>query len=582
MVKLEKILCFIFTLFIVYLVNKQCIIENLINYNSFNTCIDDPNWYTLGEKGEKYYCRDIGTSASCYDMDPLQQEGWEKCLNTCGNCANTQVSLAPMNNLAMKSGDSGEDFDKYEIDDTRKWVGLDVGGDDKMDVRESLTKDSMDDIVDIYDRLKIVEDMYDMLLSSVSSCIDCSQYNETNCPVEDNCKIEQGNCVINESQTSGTFRSCNGSELPCIYTITQPNNDDTSESSTEEVSGDSVTHTYVKHYCDEHGVCSILFPTYDISCDSIPEPRESIGYYPTIDYEPKSTEPRKCLSSNYYTEPNDNITASESIINITPNPSPDGHICRTNITDIAARNMTSNTETDDTINIVDGEVWVTDQIVRITPKISTDNTNCNFDNIKVRVNAESNTLTLINNTNDQELNTADITNLVTNCKISREGGRIGQIIDKCYYLDETQIDDNDEMKGKKNCAIYCNSISPMNRYITIYNSECRCYSDQPPLGDNVISPSGECANDNIIEFLDEGQVLRNERMIMGNIDQDEQIRDMCKNYFLLETSLDEDETGPDDTLGNTGFNSIDGMSGRISLYDVCPTQCKAIGCETTS
>jgi len=185
--KIEKILCFIFTLFVLYLVNKQCSVENLINYNSFNSCNDDPNWYTLGENGTKYYCRDIGTSASCYDMDPFQQEGWEKCLNTCGNCANTEVTLAPMNNLVMNSGDSGEYFDRVNIDDTRKWVGLDIGDNENMDVRQSLTRDETDDIVDIYDRLKIVEDMYDMLLSSVSSCIDCSQYNETNCPVEDNC-----------------------------------------------------------------------------------------------------------------------------------------------------------------------------------------------------------------------------------------------------------------------------------------------------------------------------------------------------------------------------------------------------------
>ena len=80
MVKLEKIVCFIFTLFIVYLINKQCLVEGIINLNSFTNCIDDPQWYTLDNSGNKNYCKDIGESASCYDMDPLQQEGWERCL----------------------------------------------------------------------------------------------------------------------------------------------------------------------------------------------------------------------------------------------------------------------------------------------------------------------------------------------------------------------------------------------------------------------------------------------------------------------------------------------------------------------
>ena len=85
MVKLEKILCFIFTLFIVYLVNRHCVVEGIININSFDNCIDDPQWYTLDSDGQKHYCKDIGDTASCYDMDPLQQEGWERCLKTCGN-----------------------------------------------------------------------------------------------------------------------------------------------------------------------------------------------------------------------------------------------------------------------------------------------------------------------------------------------------------------------------------------------------------------------------------------------------------------------------------------------------------------
>jgi len=570
--KIEKILCFIFTLFVLYLVNKQCSVENLINYNSFNSCNDDPNWYTLGENGTKYYCRDIGTSASCYDMDPFQQEGWEKCLNTCGNCANTEVTLAPMNNLVMNSGDSGEYFDRVNIDDTRKWVGLDIGDNENMDVRQSLTRDETDDIVDIYDRLKIVEDMYDMLLSSVSSCIDCSQYNETNCPVEDNCKIEQGNCVINESQqNSRYFRSCNGSELSCEYNVTQSSNNENSDSTTEEVSGESVTHTYVKHYCDEHGVCSILFPTYDISCDSIPMPRNSTREYPTITYEPRPSLPRKCLSNDYINSVEDNN------INITPT-SPEGHICNTNIDEITERDITKSSNPSN-INVLAGENWDNEQDIIITTKPGMDEEFCNsMENIKVNVNKDVNdniidlTLYRENTQNPDEglINNEDIDNLVSNCYLSREGGRIGPVIDRCYLLDENQVDETDDMVGKTNCATYCNSVSPLNKFITLNNNECRCYSLEPSIGDNVINPDANlCPDEYPIPFLDEGEVVNIEHIRMANINPDNQIRNMCKNYFLLETSLD----------GENDIGAISGMTNRVSLYDVCPTQCKAIGCE---
>lgn len=573
MPKIEKILCFVFVLFIVYLVNKKCLVENLINYNSFNTCIDDPSWYTLGENGEKFYCRDIGTSASCYDMDPLQQEGWEKCLNTCGNCANTQVTTAPMNYLAVQSVESGEDFDKYNIDDTRKWIGLDVGNEYNIDVRESLTKEQTDDIVNIYDRLNIVEDMYDMLLSSVSSCIDCSQYNESECP-ENTCTVNNSNeCVIRESNTEGRFRSCNGSELSCEYTVTQANNvsetDDNSESSTEQVDGSSVTHTYVKHYCDEHGVCSILFPTYDINCDSIPMPNNVTGNYPIITYEPMPVLPMKCLSSNYY---KDNIS-EDNTINVTPE-SPDGHICTNTIDAIETRDITKTDTSSNNINIVDGEIWETNQEINITTKTGMDETVCEeVNNITVRVNRDTDgndsNLTLIDADNGQELNSDEIDELVTNCQISREEGD-GPTINKCYKLSDTQVENNDNMVAKVNCATYCNSVTPLTKYITVHNNECRCYSLEPEYGDNVNNPnSSECTTEYPITFLSEGEVMENQRIRMANINQDEQIRDMCKNYFLLETSL-EDESD---------IGAEPGMSGRVSLYDVCPTQCKAIGCE---
>ena len=60
MVQLEKILCFLFTLFVIYLVDKQCKDEVVTNLDAFDSCNDDPDWYTLGEGGKKFRCSDIG------------------------------------------------------------------------------------------------------------------------------------------------------------------------------------------------------------------------------------------------------------------------------------------------------------------------------------------------------------------------------------------------------------------------------------------------------------------------------------------------------------------------------------------
>ena len=317
MVKLEKIVCFIFTLFIVYLVNKQCLVEGIINLNSFTNCIDDPQWYTLDKDGKKNYCKDIGTSASCYDMDPLQQEGWERCLETCGNCANTSVTIAPMDNSALYSGGTGEDFDRVDIDDSRKWLGLGVGDEDTMDVRESLTRDEEDDIVNIFDRLETVEDLYDMLLGSISSCFDCSKLSESDCISESKCEYTDGKCsAINPGNES--FISCNGSELSCDYTIKDIKDDDDSDDTTNTVNINStnIVRTYVKQKCETDGECSILFPTYEFSCDNIPDPDSSRHEYNTLDYQPRpaeETQDRWCLKPAYYAD--NNVTQIVDLMN---------------------------------------------------------------------------------------------------------------------------------------------------------------------------------------------------------------------------------------------------------------------------
>ena len=43
---------------------------------------------------------------------------------TCGNCANTSVTVAPMDNSALYLKIY---FDRVNIDDSRKWLGLGVG-----------------------------------------------------------------------------------------------------------------------------------------------------------------------------------------------------------------------------------------------------------------------------------------------------------------------------------------------------------------------------------------------------------------------------------------------------------------------
>ena len=92
-----KLLCILITSLIVYTLYQRCNIEGLETpKKDKQSCNDDLTWFVEDRSGKKNYCKDIGTSASCYDMDPLQQEGWERCLETCGNCANTSVTVAPM------------------------------------------------------------------------------------------------------------------------------------------------------------------------------------------------------------------------------------------------------------------------------------------------------------------------------------------------------------------------------------------------------------------------------------------------------------------------------------------------------
>jgi len=307
MVQLEKILCFLFTLFVIYLVDKQCKIEGVTNLDSFDSCQDDPEWYTLGEGGKKIYCSQIGESASCYNFDERQQEGWERCLKTCGNCAKTKVTEAPQDNLAIYSGETGELYGKAgEVDDSRKFVGLGVGDKDNKDVRSTITSDQAEDIENIQERVETVEDLYDMLLGSVSSCVNCKQYtNQQECSNAIGCEyyLTGSVCRPKSDISSNHFISCNGTELPCDYTIRQNDpsnqNNQPTPSTTNNRNTDQIIHKYVKHECDDYNNCSLMFPTYEFNCNQLPQPATLMDNYHTLTYEPLSLNPKKCLSESY-------------------------------------------------------------------------------------------------------------------------------------------------------------------------------------------------------------------------------------------------------------------------------------------
>ena len=221
------------------------------------------------------------------------------------------------------------------------------------------------------------------------------------------------------------------------------------------------------------------------------------------------------------------------------------------------------------IIIEENENWINNQSVELSLKEGLSGTECDIDNVIVRVN-DNNTLSILQY---QDLDISNINRLEQNCQISRVGGRIGDIKNKCYLLDESQIDRDDPIKEKKECALYCNTVSPINNYITVNDQECRCFSNLPSNNEYIVQPSADnCPTENPIPFLDEGRAISMERLRMINTNEDDNIRNMCKNYFLLESSLEND-------INSNTDNSISGMTDRISLYDVCPKQCKAIGCE---
>ena len=220
----------------------------LANNNIINTCKDNPNWYVEGNSGKKHMCSDIGKTISCYSMNINGVEGWQQCLETCGNCANTQVSQLPMNILAGFSGDPVEDFGVVLHTDTdRQWVGKQDGGDGGDvgdDVRGYVDEDKSEDIEDIYARLDSIQQIFDLITGNVKQC-----------------NIKKDSC-----KKDNEFAGCNGQCINCpTRGIPTP-----------------TPHSYIKQNCegvDNNENCTIQFPAVDLTCANvanIPTPRNPL------------------------------------------------------------------------------------------------------------------------------------------------------------------------------------------------------------------------------------------------------------------------------------------------------------------
>ena len=227
-----KLTCLLYTTMILYLLYHTCNIEGLEN-KIIKNCNDDPTWFVEDRSGSKNYCHHIGKSASCYDIDASGREGWERCLKSCGNCANTQVTKLPMNFLATYSGDPIEDFGVVlHIDKDRQWVGKTASKDKKDDIRGYIDSDKSEDIDDLYSRMTDVEGIFDIMTGNIKKCKQPTK-----------CKDK-------------TFAGCDNQCLKCP---------------TATPTG---TRNYVKQTCesnDDDADCSIQFPAYSFQCkDLIP------------------------------------------------------------------------------------------------------------------------------------------------------------------------------------------------------------------------------------------------------------------------------------------------------------------------
>ena len=543
MVQIEKLVCFLFTLLVIYMINQQCKYEGLSNLDSFDNCIDDPNWFVVNKEGKRLRCADIGEGASCYDRDDTQREGWERCLKTCGNCSKTEVTQSSQKNLAMFSGDPVEDFGVVMfVDDDRKFFGMGVGeevvdeetGETELvgDVRSIFTEDESEDVVDLYDRVSVIEDLYDMLLGSVSSCLDCSQYDDdaTLCNSQTGCEYAENACQTIEPD-GDNFISCNGSELSCEYDPETLTEDDTSS--------DDVVYQYVKHQCDVYGNCNIMFPTYEMSCNEIPEPEPLTHQVTNVTYNPAPID--ECINNS-------------DILDISNTPTEPGNEC-----------FISPPSIEREITIEENKIVVNE-----------DESWSNVTQVQISCDSEEPTDVTLEDYQEGD-ESFSITGEIYNSENMPVDGCIitatmpTEIVDNCYNFTPDQLSDSNM---RELCSNLCKDNDPDNEYFVLDETKCYCLESMPETSYPV--SGGNCVTDTL-RIYDHGETVSVSNIVdSSNLSDDDTMRNMCKQYFLLDTALTGEDT---ERIDEDSMNRVDSMTDRISLYDICPRQCAALGCD---
>jgi len=249
-----KLVCLLVAIIIIYLLQTTCKKEGFLN-----KCEDDPTWFAVDNSDNRHSCKDIGSTASCYDRDLVGREGWERCLKTCGNCAETEVTRLPMTNLATYSGEPYETFGKVpEVSKTRQWVGKGVGkkGSGKGDIRGYIDTDRSEDITDLQDRLDSFQDIFDMITGNVKQCrtLSTRELGHKQTAADKVTSRFKGKDKI-KGKKKELYAGCNNTALVCPP-VPDPKKDK--------------GHSYIKQTCtDGDDNCSIQFPAYTLKCKDI-------------------------------------------------------------------------------------------------------------------------------------------------------------------------------------------------------------------------------------------------------------------------------------------------------------------------
>jgi len=258
-----KLFCLFFVLFLIILIQNKCDKEGFFGlvYNP-KKCVDDKNWYVDSDAGKKT-CKDIGKDASCYDRDAVGREGWERCQKTCGNCANTKVTKAPMGILAGFSGDPYEDFGVVlHRSKDRQWVGKTTSNKD--DIRKFIDDKKNKEINNLKDRLDSLQSVTEMITGNV---VKCDKDVGTKC-----------NRVGGETGYKGCSGEC--------FTCSPPKKDENKGGKKDrKKDGKKGKHSYIKQVDG-----NIQFPAVTISCEGAAKFNE--------DHQVKTPEYLGCYADN--------------------------------------------------------------------------------------------------------------------------------------------------------------------------------------------------------------------------------------------------------------------------------------------